>query len=240
MHPRILVPILAAAAALFAPLSVRAQTESAPALLGSPLADFSLPALQGGEFTTAQLRGRNLLLIFPRGRVKVDHWCQICSYQYAELAEMEAAQHLRAKYNLEVAFVLPYDRALVADWAAKLPDQLKIIEGWKHPADPDKLDAKGRQWMELARRVFPKAIVLPSGAAATPFPILIDGERTLSRRLGLFTTEWDHTKVEQNVPMVLIVDPQGIVRFKYVSQNTFDRPDFDYLFRFLERMVIAK
>jgi len=238
MRSRILVSTLLAA--LLAPLSIRGQDGPAPALLGAPLADFTLPVLQGGELSPAQLRGKNLLLFFPRGRVGPDHWCQICSYQYAELAELEAAQHLRAKYNLEVVFVLPYDRALVAEWAAKLPDQLKIIDGWKNPADPAKLDEKGRRWMEFTRRIFPKAVILPPGAAATPFPILVDADRTVSRRFGLFTTEWDHAKIEQNIPMVLIVDPQGVVRFKYVSQNTFDRPDFDYLFRFLERMVIAK
>ncbi len=238
MHSRILASALAAT--LLAPLSLRAETESvAPALLGAPLADISLPVLQGGELSTASLRGRNLLLFFPRGLVGPNHWCQICSYQYAELAEMEAALHLRAKHNLEVVVVLPYERALVAEWAAKLPDQLKIIDGWKNPADPAKLDDKGRRWMEFTRRLFPKVVTLPPGAAATPFPVLIDADRAVSKRFGLFTNEWDHAKIEQNIPTVLIVDPQGVVRFKYFSQNTFDRPNFDYLFRFLERMVIA-
>jgi len=241
MHPRILVPVLAAAAALLALPPARAQAGSVtPALLGAPLADFSLPIVQGGEFTLAQLRGKNLLLIFPRGRVTVDRWCQICHYQYAELAELEATQHLREKYNLQIVFVLPYDRALVEEWVAKFPEQMAVIEGWKHPADPEKLDAKGRRWMETTRRVFPKSFVFKPGQVPTPFPILIDADRAVSKGLGLFTTEWDHTKVEQNVPMTLIVDTAGIVRFKYISQNTFDRPDFAYLIRYLERMVIEK
>ena len=66
------------------------------------------------------LRGKNVLLIFPRGRVG-DHWCQICHYQYAELAELEEAQHFRKKNNLEVLFALPYDSAPVQHWIAMFP-----------------------------------------------------------------------------------------------------------------------
>jgi alkyl hydroperoxide reductase subunit AhpC len=35
--------------------------------------------------------------------------------------------------------------------------------------------------------------------------------------------------VDQNVPTVFVVDPAGIVQFKYYSQNTVDRPGIDHL-----------
>jgi hypothetical protein len=39
---------------------------------------------------------------------------------------------------------------------------------------------------------------------------------------------------EQNVPTLLIVDPEGIFQFKYISQNTLDRPPPEYLVRVVE------
>jgi len=51
--------------------------------------------------------------------------------------------------------------------------------------------------------------------------------------LGLFTAEWGGSKIEQNVPTVYIIDEEGLLRFKYISQNTFDRPGPDYLLRIL-------
>ena len=62
-----------------------------PANLGDLFPAFTLPAVQGGEVTLSSLKGKNVLIIFPRGRVD-DHWCQICHYQYAELADLEKAQ----------------------------------------------------------------------------------------------------------------------------------------------------
>lgn len=35
--------------------------------------------------------------------------------------------------------------------------------------------------------------------------------------------------MDQNVPTVFVVDPAGIVQFKYYSQNTVDRPGIDHL-----------
>jgi hypothetical protein len=53
-----------------------------PALLSLPMPDFTLPAVQGGDFGISKLKGKNVLLVFPRGKV-ADHWCQICHYQYS-------------------------------------------------------------------------------------------------------------------------------------------------------------
>ena len=103
-----------------------------PANFGAMFPDFTLPAVQGGEISLAALKGKNVMIVFPRGRV-ADHWCQICHYQYAELAEMEKILQFRKKYNLEVLFVLPYDQATVQHWVDIFPEQMAVIDGWKNP-----------------------------------------------------------------------------------------------------------
>ena len=70
-----------------------------------------------------------------------------------------------------------------------------------------------------------------------PFPILMDADQTVSNRLGLFRTEWGGSTIEQNVPTVILVDREGIVRFKYFSQNTLDRPTPGYLLDFMDGMM---
>ena len=67
-----------------------------------------------------------------------------------------------------------------------------------------------------------------------PFPILVDGERTLSKKLDLFRNEWNGSKVDQNIPSVYIVDAAGVLQFKYLGQNTVDRPGYDYILKVLE------
>jgi peroxiredoxin len=64
----------------------------------------------------------------------------------------------------------------------------------------------------------------------------MDAKRKVSKGLGIFTTEWGGSKVDQNIPTVLIVDKTGRVKFKYMSQNTFDRPSVDYVLKFLEAL----
>ncbi len=182
------------------------------------------------------LRGKNVLIVFPRGRVG-DHWCQICHYQYAELVELEKRLQLRKKYNLEILFVLPYDRATVEHWVAILPEQLAVIEKWKNPGDPAKISAGEKRWMETVRLHMPKKFVYKKENIPTPFPILIDGERLVSRGLDLFTLAWDNSKVEQNIPAVYLIDRLGNVRFKYLSQNTMDRPSSDYLLEILKKFT---
>ncbi len=62
----------------------------------------------------------------------------------------------------------------------------------------------------------------------------MDDGAAISTGLGLFTTEWGGSKVEQSVPTVFIVDKNGILQFKYFSQNTFDGPGPDYVLRVLD------
>lgn len=207
-----------------------------PANLGDLFPGFTLPAVQGGEIALSSLKGKNVLIIFPRGRVG-DHWCQICHYQYAELAVLEKELQFRKKYNLEVLFVLPYDKATVQHWVDIFPEQMAVIEKWKNPGAEELKNPRARAWSEQVRLLLPKSIPMSKENIPVPFPILVDGERTLSEGLQLFTLSWDNSYVEQNVPTVFILDREGRVRFKYHSQSTADRPGSDSLLKFIERMM---
>jgi peroxiredoxin len=207
-----------------------------PVNFGDVFPDFSLPAVQGGEIALSSLKGKNVLIIFPRGRVG-DHWCQICHYQYAELADLEKVQQIRKKYNLEILFVLPYDKVTVEHWVNILPEQMAVIEEWKNPSAEAQKDPATARWMETTRRLFPKKFIKSKENNPVPFPILIDGERKVSEGLQLFTLFWDRSYVEQNIATVFLLDGQGQVRFKYFSQNTVDRPDAAFLLKFIERML---
>jgi peroxiredoxin len=204
-----------------------------PVSVLQPMPDFTLPVYQGGETTLSQLKGKNVLLIFPRGLAGENHWCHVCNYQYAELAELEINQKIREKNNLEILFVLPYSKEMVQEWVDKFADQMADIDNWKNPAEPEKLDEQGRRRMEIIKRFMPKSFTFEKGKVPLPLPILIDAERTVSKGLGVFTTEWGGSKVEQNVPAIFIIDKKGVLQFKYISQNTFDRPGPDYLLKIL-------
>lgn len=199
-----------------------------PVTVGSPMPDFTLPAYQGGDVRMSQLRGKNIMLIFPRGRSRADAWCHVCNYQHMELVEYERTNALRRQANLEILFVLPYGRAEVQEWIEVYPQQLQDLEDWKNP-DQATLDDAGRNRMQFARRAFPKTFTVTPDRVPGPFPILIDGDRTVSSGLGFFTNEWGGSQAEQNVPTVLLVDAAGVVQFKYMSQNTMDRPPLEYL-----------
>jgi len=205
-----------------------------PAVIGQPMADFTLPVYQGGTLTLSSLRGKNVIILFPRGYAAENYWCTICNYRYVELAELEKARKIREKYNVEILVVFPYSHDVVKAWLEALPGQLETIRTNKNPADPSKLDERGKARMERSRVLYPADYALEKGTILAPFPILVDGERTLSKRLDLFRNEWNGSKVDQNIPSVYIVDADGVLQFKYVSQNTVDRPGYDYLLKVLE------
>ncbi len=205
-----------------------------PAIIEQPMADFTLPAYQGGTVTLSSLKGKNVMIVFPRGYADVNYWCTICNYRYVELAEIENAQQLRKKFNVEILFVFPYGREVVKSWIEALPDQLQKIHDTKFPADPSTLDETAKRRMERWRGFFPKDLHLNKGEIVDPFPVLIDADRKVSKTLGLFQTEWTGSKVDQNIPSVFIVDKNGILLFKYMGQNTTDRPSYDYLFTVLD------
>ena len=229
---------LAAIAPAFAAQAQQAQTQAQPAapevkpvLLGQPLPDFKLPSLQGAEISVGALKGKNLLVIFPRGYAAENYWCTICNYYYAELVELEKAKAFRKGYNLEVLIVLPYARETVKAWVDDMPAQLEKLHGWKFPAEPDKLDERGKARMERMRTALPLDVMFKKGEVPTPFPILIDADRAVTGSLGIFTMEWGGSKIAQNIPTVMLVDAAGTLRFKYVGQNTWDRPSYEYLFK---------
>jgi len=232
--PRLaLVLLLAVAGAALLPAQA---APIKPANFGDLFPAFTLAAVQGGEVSLAALKGKNVMIVFPRGRVD-DHWCQICHYQYAELAELEKVLQFRKKYNLEVLFVLPYDQATVQHWVDIFPEQMAVIEKWKNPTEEELKNPRARAWMEQVRLLLPKKLLVSKENIPVPFPILVDGERKLSEGLQLFTMSWDYSYVEQNVATVFILDGEGRVRFKYYSQGTTDRPGADFLLKFVERML---
>ena len=146
-------------------------------------------------------------------------------------------QQIRKKYNLEILFVLPYDRATVEHWVSIFPEQMAVIEALEEPAREAQKDPATMRWMETSRRLFPKKFAMTKENIPTPFPILIDGERKLSEGLQLFTLFWDRSYVEQNIATIFLLDKTGQVRFKYFSQSTVDRPDAAFLLKFIERML---
>jgi peroxiredoxin len=211
-----------------------AEPRPQPAVVGQPMADFTLPVYQGGTLTLSSLRGHNVMIIFVRGYAAPGYWCTICNYRYVELAELEKAGKIQDKYNVKVLVVFPYAQDVVKAWLEALPGQMDKIRTTKNPADPAKLDDAGKTRMERWRQLFPQDFSLAAGQVLAPFPILVDADRTLSKKLDLFRTEWGGGKVEQNIPSVYIVDADGVLQFKYLGQNTVDRPSYDYLFKVLE------
>jgi len=247
MRKRIAMAALAVVSifALAAGLAFAQQAEIKPVSVGQPMPEFELPDIRGGSVALSSLRGKNVMLIFLRGYAAPDAWCTICHYQYAEILMRELKEQVRKKFGMEVVFVLPYGADIVRKWLDIVPAQLEKIKTWKYPADPAALDEAGKKRMERMRMIFPRDI-LPkdiqdaAGKAPEPFPVLVDGERTVSKGLGLFMTEWGGSKVDQDVPTVYLIDKAGTVRFKYFSQSTVDRPGYDELFRQLEIINKAK
>lgn len=242
MKERTMKRALIAASCLAVCLAIAAPTaraESAgikPVTVGEVMPDFTLPVSQGGLLTLSSLRGRNVMIIFPRGYAAEDHWCTIDDYCYIELAELERTKNIRKKYDLEILVVFPYGAVTVRSWLDALPGLMDNIIAVKNPADPAKLDEAGRKRMERFRAFFPADYKVAVGKVPTPFPILIDGERAVSKGLGLFMTEWGGGKAEQNIPSVYIVDKKGVLRFKYIGQSTVDRPGSGYLLRIIDEV----
>jgi peroxiredoxin len=223
--------------------SVPAQTqepELKPAVIEQPMSDFTLPRYQGGEWTLSGLKGKNIIIIVPRVWADTGYYCTICDYQYLDFADMEKTQQFQKAVNAEIVFLFPFGRDDVAKWLASLPEQMDKIKAAKYPPDPSKLDDKARARMERWGQFFPKDFSLKPGEAPTPFPILLDADRKIAKRLGVFATEWSGTKVDQGIPSVFIVDSQGVLMFKYIGQNTVDRPSPAYLAKILGMINAAR
>lgn len=198
------------------------------AIIGEPLRDFTLPVYQGGEFNLAAEKGKNLLLVFPRGYYDKDVWCDICSYEYLDLIDEFYTKKLAGKYNLDLVFILPYDDTTITNWLEDMPEVYASLESGKHLADTVS-NERALAWVHFANKHYPKTFTVNKGETPAPFRILVDKDHLFSERLEIFKTEWWGTKVEQNMPTLILLDQNGTVLFKYISQHTIDRPGSDYL-----------
>lgn len=187
-------------------------------IIGEKFADFTLETYQGDQLSTSELRGKNILLISSRGKYNDQYWCGICSYQYVEFADLELKQKIREKYNMEIIFLMPYNRDTLASWEKSIPGGLSYIESKKNSR-------------------FPKTFDYGSKKIPLPLPILVDDKQEVSKGLDVMRTEWGGTNVIQNVPAVYIIDKDGVLRFKYISQSTEDRPSAEYILNYIESML---
>ncbi len=235
------VSLFAASAVLTLGLPARAQEQQVrPVFLGDEMPDFTLPAYQGGEVTLSKLRGKNVMIVFPRGFAAEGRWCTICNYKYGELVDLEKTEQLRKKYDLEILYVFPYGKDTIKQWVDVLPDQMDKIKTWKNPPEPDKLDEKGKARLEMVRKGFPKDLSFEKGNVPVPFPLLIDEDRKLTEGLGLFKTEWSGSKADQLVPSYFVLDKKGVLQFKYIGQTTWDRPSWEYMEKVLNLVNSGK
>lgn len=206
------------------------------AYLGQPMSDFELASLDGKLFKLSALKGKNVLLVFPRVFYATDGDCSICGYQYAELLDQFQAGNWKEKFNLEVLYVFPFSAEVVRSWMGRLPMMLEAVEGWKNPKPEDLKNEQVKRWMEITRQAFPKKYAFAAAPAST-FPVLVDEKRELSRGLDLFREEWSGGKGDQNVPSIFILDRDGVVRFKFIGQHTMDRPTAAYLEKIMKAVL---
>lgn len=207
------------------------------AIIDEPLKDLSLPVYNGGEFKLSDEKGKNILLIFPRGYYDKDIWCDICAYEYLDLIDEFFNKHLAEKYNLDLIFILPYDTTTIRKWLEDLPEVYSGLEAGKHLADT-LTNEKSMTWVHFANKHYPKTFNIKKGETPQPFRILSDSNHQVSERLDLFRTEWWGTRVEQNTPTFILIDEKGIVRFKYISQHTIDRPSPTYLLKIMDTLIL--
>jgi peroxiredoxin len=206
------------------------------AIIGEQLKDFSLPAYNDGEFKLSDEKGKNVLLVFPRGYYDKDVWCDICAYEYLDIVDEFHNKGLAEKYNLDLAFVLPYDTNTIKKWLEDLPEVYAELEAGKHQ---DTLtNERAKAWVRFANKHYPKTFNIKKGETPQPFRILSDADHQLSERLDIFRKEWRGTNVDQNIPTYILVDKEGKVLFKYISQHTIDRPTSGYLEKIMDALIL--
>ncbi len=211
-------------------LSLTAQIQ--PAMLNQPMNNFTLPTYDGKTVSLSDFKGKNVLVVFPRVFAAEGRWCSICNYQYAEV--MALAKKAKQKYNLEILYVISFSENTIRNWIDAFPDQMTAIEQMKIPKDNTEQSSRRA---EFAKNFFVNKYEFTKGEVPTPFPILIDSARTVSKSLGIFTNEWNGSKVEQDIPSVYLLDKNGILKFKYVSQTTVDRPKNDYMLQVFDSFL---
>lgn len=212
-----------------------AQKRDDLAIIGAPLADFTLPVYGGGDFKLSDAKGRNVLMVFIRGKYSPDGWCGICMYQYVELVNAELQMKLKEKYNLEVLFVMPFDSATIDKWFDALPAELQDYYSWKEK-DLTNASAGEKRWAEYVKTHL-KTIVYEKGKVPKPFKILVDGDFALGKKMDIYKSEWSGSRLDQFQPTVILLDKNGTVVFKYMSQHTLDRPNTDYLIKMMDTLI---
>jgi peroxiredoxin len=212
-----------------------AQKAKDLAVMGMPLDDFTLPVYGDGDFKLSDAKGKNVLMVFPRGKYSADGWCGVCMYQYVELVDAELRLKLKEKYNLEVLFVMPFDVKTIDKWFDDLPGQLNSYYSWKEK-DLTNASEGEKKWAEWVKTHM-KSIVYEKGKVPQPFKLLVDDKFTLGKRLDVYKTEWSGAKVDQYQPTIILLDTKGNVIFKYMSQYTLDRPNTDYLIKMMDTLI---
>ena len=91
--------------------------------------------------------------------------------------------------------------------------------------------------MNFARTHYPKTFNYNDNEVPLPLPILVDDKQEVSKGLDLMRMEWGGTETLQNVPAVYFIDKDGILRFKYISQSTIDRPSTEYILNVIESIL---
>lgn len=206
-----------------------------PGYLGNKISDFKLQTYQGTELAISGLEGKNVLLVFPRGKVTDQIWCALCMYQYAELAYLEQTQNIRDKYNLEIVFVLMMDKDSTEQWYKGFSERLARIEQWKYPEDTT--NQAVMDWAYFCRDAYPQSFDYNEETIPRDFPIMLDADKKVSKAFGLYRYEWDGTRTDQNIATIFLLDKEGTIRFKYHSQATQDRPSADYLIEMIEKLL---
>ena len=209
-----------------------------PAILDEKFPDFTLPSYQGDTISIYNYKGKNLLLIVSRGKYADDKWCTICHYQYAEWADIVLNENIKEEFNLEIVFLLPYSQDTIKNWVKAFPYEMKKIEKWKYPKNEENISQGKKEWMEFCRKHYPRSFDFKDKNIELTIPVLVDEDQMVSKGLDLFRMEWDGGSTAQNIPAVYLIDNDGNLQFKYISQNTTDRPTAVYLKDIIRKMVV--
>lgn len=210
--------------------SIAAQVQ--PAMLERPMNNFTMPTYDGKTVSLSDFKGKNVLLVFPRGYAAENRWCSICNYQYAQMLDLD--KKIKGNVDLQILYIFPYSEEKTHEWFDAFPDQMTAIEKMKTPQDQSEQSLRRATF---AKNYFTEKYEFKKGEVPTPFPILIDSARTVSKSLGLFMTEWGGSKVDQNIPAVFLLDKNGVLKFKYIGQSTADRPSVNYLLSVIEKLL---
>lgn len=213
------------------------NAQTSPGFIGKKISDFTLKTLQGNEVSISDYEGKNVILIFLRGKVTNEIWCALCMYQYSEFVEIEKKEKIREKYNTEILFVVPFDEETAQTWPKGFSERLDRIEQWKHPEDTANLPQGTKDWMYFCQETFPKKFEFTEDNVPMDLPVLMDTDKKVSKGFDLYRYQWDGTRTDQNIPTIFILDKDGVIKFKYMSQVTQDRPDAAYLLNYIEKML---